>query len=239
MDVKDRLHHTTQTAAIEAAQADVNLALTLFCEAKDAGGEASALRVRGRVNLSLGNRAAAMADLAQAHSLFSQVANVFGDAVTLRLLGNLKGYYRDYPNALQDLLDALYKYRQIKHRRGEMACLRSIGGLHFRMNQLEAAKSCLLAALEIAEREQDRNGTETSRINKQEQAFIFRALGEVQVAQGDFEEGLANLEKAIPMFRELNRNFAVQDTLRLLSKNEGGAQVSLCVCLWRRYQPVA
>ncbi len=37
---------------------------------------------------------------------------------------------------------------------------------------------------------------------------------------GDFEEGLANLERSIPIFRELNRNFFVQDTLRLLGKND-------------------
>jgi tetratricopeptide (TPR) repeat protein len=217
MDVSDKRLHITQTESIETASKAVNRALALFCELKDTNGEASALRVRGRLNLALGNRAAAMSDLAQAHALFSQVHNVLGDAFTLRLLGNLKAYYRDYTKALQDLMESLHKYRQVKHRRGEMACLRSIGGLHFRMSNLEASKSCLIEALKIAETEKHGND---SRINRQEKAFIFRALGEVQVAQGEFEDGLANLERSIPIFREVNQNYAVKDTLKILSQSQ-------------------
>ena len=112
------------------------------------------------------------------------------------------------------------RYRQVRHRRGEMACLRSLGGLHFRMHNMEASKTCLIDALNIAEVSHHTiNGT--TRVNKQEKAFILRALGEVQVAQGDFEEGLANLERSIPIFREVNRNFAAKDTLDLLGKQKG------------------
>ena len=109
MDVSDKSLHITQTSSIDSASQDVNKAFAMFCEMKDTNGEASALRVRGRLNLSLGNRAAAMADLAQAHTLFSRVHNVMGDAFVLRLLGNLNAYYRDYPKALLDLMESLRK----------------------------------------------------------------------------------------------------------------------------------
>jgi tetratricopeptide (TPR) repeat protein len=207
----DNSSHSIQTASIGNAKSTIEQSMTIFLELKNQNGEAAALRVRGRVNLALGNRVAATDDLNKALAIFKVSGNVLGTAGTLRLLGIVKAQNVDYERGKAHLKAALEKYRSVKHRCGEMACLRQLGNLHFTTRHSADAVRCLRKALSIAETRHV-----STRVQRQDKAFILRSLGEVLVESGDPEVGLAHLEAAVPLFRELNREAALVDTMRLV-----------------------
>lgn len=179
-----------QSSDLRQAKEDVDRALSLFRGSKLWNGVGNALRVRGRIHMSLGNRKSARTDLETAHQIFSILQNHRGDAATLQLLGNLKAQISDYLGAERDLEEALQKSRDLKDEKSEGSCLRSLGEVYFNQGKLDLA----LKFLKLATDKVDEN-------NKREKAYILRSLGEVQVRLGDMSNGLANLEASIPLFR--------------------------------------
>lgn len=81
--------------------------------------QGTALRVRGRLQLCLGNRKSARRDLEMAHQIFQFTKNQRGDSQTLHLLGVLKAQLLEYADAERDLDEALRKYRDLHDQRGE------------------------------------------------------------------------------------------------------------------------
>jgi hypothetical protein len=73
---------------------------------------------------------------------------------------------------------------------------------------------CLQKALALIEGMEEK--TRYLRTSRREKAFILRTLGEVQGLMGDLPTSVRYLEQAIPIFRELNHDYAVQDTTQHL-----------------------
>lgn len=210
VDKWDKRMAESQRHAMEAAQHLVERSLMMFRQLHDANGEAAALRVRGRVSLSMGNRREGKDDLEIAHTIFAKLNNTLGDAATLRLLGGVNFSLRDYEAARRDFMQALEKYRFVKHRQGEMQCLRSLGDLYLLQGDNLKAVECLQGALAILD-----TCASHTRVNQKDKALVLRSLGETFAALGNISEGVRHLESAVPLFRELKRWQAVKHTLAL------------------------
>ncbi len=135
-------------ATVRYSQAEYGDALAAYREAlavQEKAGEqgmvAGTLISTGNVLYLQGDYAGAIAEYARSRDIFRKVANAAGEADALEGMGRVLLAQGDYPAALQAFIGVLADARSRNSRDEAATALLSIGDVHFRLGNLESARS--------------------------------------------------------------------------------------------------
>jgi predicted ATPase len=197
-----------------AARRELNRALQIAREAKDALGESEALRLEATLLCNIGRNAEAL-DLAQKalSVLGTPGANtdrehLLGRAQALNAVGNVHVHTGHLRDAVSAYAEALVIYRRLGVRRLEAATLNNMGWVFVGLGEYEEALVHYKRSLRLAHELGDRAGIGVKLAN----------IGQTYSDLGDFDRARRYLDKALELHQALGDQAGMADGLISLSQ---------------------
>jgi CHAT domain-containing protein/Tfp pilus assembly protein PilF len=170
-------------------------ALVIAKQIGDKAGEATALNNSGRVYQDLGQYADALKAYQPALVIAKQLGSKATEGITLNNIGGVYDNLGQYADALKAYQQALVLAKEISNKASVGITLNNIGGVYKTLGQYPDAEKSLFAAIEVLE--SLRPGlTDANKVSIFEtQAFIYRSLQQVLVAQNKTNSALEIAER--------------------------------------------
>ncbi|KRT76070.1 MAG: hypothetical protein XU14_C0069G0011, partial [Armatimonadetes bacterium CSP1-3] len=167
--------------------------LTLYREAGDARGEASALRLLGAVARWQSDYAAAAGFYQESLSRYQQVQDIHGVAQANRSLGELARAQKNYPEAVARFTASLDLFRKVGDKASIAHTLYYFGLAARAQGAFAQATAHAEEALALSRELEDAYAA----------AHAIHLLGTVAWYQGDIDRAAALHEQSLPLFQEL------------------------------------
>jgi tetratricopeptide (TPR) repeat protein/transcriptional regulator with XRE-family HTH domain len=176
-------------------------ALKAATQARDAHGQAAALRSIGGVQSRTGEIRQSKTMLGQAVDIYRQLGDSRGQARALIELGIAQRVAGD-AECLDTFTEALTIYQKLADRHGQAAALNELGSVRWQIGPITAAEDHLLRALAIFRELGNRQG----------QAAALLYLGNVQLVMGELAAAEESLTEAGAIGRELGQPVLVANS---------------------------
>jgi tetratricopeptide (TPR) repeat protein len=193
----------TRRARLDDAEADYEVAVSLYRAVDDRLGQANVLLARGGLRTRRDRLDDAEADYESAIFLFRALGDHLGEANALKARGDLRTRKARLDDAEADYETAISLFRTVDDRLGEANALTARGALRAHRDKLDEAEADYEAAISLLRAVDDRLG----------EANALTARGDLRTRRDRLDDAEADYELAISLYRAVDARLGEANAL--------------------------